>query len=361
METVLPTWSDTYQKNSIIIDKTTICTSHRPAIIGEIGIIHNGSIDEAKKLADLAAENGADIIKTQIHIAASEMSESAKSITPSHCKEDIYKIIDDLSLSLEEEVELYEHIKNNGTSYLSTPFSHDAADFLIDLGVKAFKIGSGEFNNIPLLDRILEVNNSALIASTGMQKIEDVIEINNYIRKKTDNIILMHTTNLYPTPASLVRLESIREIMEECGTLNVGLSDHTQDNLASYGAMALGAVVIERHFTDNKDRKGPDISNSMTPSELKELVNAASIYQELRWGSKKNLVEEEDDTRKFAFASVVTKCPIEKGEIFSKENITTKRPGDGQIKAKEYCKILGKKASANICANEQLKWVDICE
>ena len=95
---------------------------------------------------------------------------------------------------------------------------------MIDLGVKAFKIGSGEFNNIPLLDRILEVNNSALIASTGMQKIEDVIEINNYIRKKTDNIILMHTTNLQLTPASLVRLESIREIMEECGTLNVGPS-----------------------------------------------------------------------------------------------------------------------------------------
>lgn len=361
MRKVLPTWCKDLSSNELNIDGQIINPLGRPCIIAEIGVNHNGLIDDAKKLADLAAENGADIVKTQIHIAKSEMSENAKLIKPQHCNKDIYTVIDNLSLTLDEEHELYEHIKANGTGYLSTPFSHDAAEFLKELGVTSFKIGSGEFNNLPLIDRILEVKDVSILASTGMQTLDTVKKVYNHMKEKTSNIVLMHTTNIYPTPNSLVRLEGIREIMEECKTMNVGLSDHTTSNHAAYGAMALGAVVIERHFTDTKERLGPDIENSMEPKELKELRKAADIYRELRWGSKLKLIKEEDDTRNFAFASVVSKTHIKKGETLTKENITTKRPGDGEIPAIEMNSLIGKKAYKNIGENIQLRRKDVCK
>lgn len=359
MKETLPTWSKGYDDSEITIEGVKISPYVKPVIIAEIGINHNGSIDDAKKLADLAAENGADIIKTQIHIAKSEMSDNAKKIVPSHCENSIYNIIENLSLSLDEEVELFNHIKGNGSVYLATPFSHDAADFLLDLGVSCFKVGSGEFNNLPLIDRILSKEKVSIIASTGMQSLEDVKCVYDHIKKQTENIVLMHTTNLYPTPNELVRLEGIREIMNTCRTLNVGLSDHTTANFAAYGAMALGATVIERHFTDSKDRKGPDIENSMTPDELRELAYAADIYKDLRWGSKVNLLPEEDNTRAFAFASVVTKRTIKKGQIIGEQDITTKRPGDGEIPAKSYSLLIGKRAERDLDGNYQLEWKDV--
>tara|TARA_B110000438_G_C15557554_1_gene539697 strand:- start:276 stop:785 length:510 start_codon:yes stop_codon:yes gene_type:complete len=168
----------------------------------------------------------------------------------------------------------------------------------------------------------------------------------------------MHTTNLYPTPNHLVRLNSIKELINEFPNQVIGLSDHTESNYSSFGAVALGASIIEKHFVDTKKRIGPDVSSSADEKELKELIKGVNIIY-LQRGGKKNLLKEEQVTRNFAFASVVTIKKILKGERLSKENIWVKRPGTGYFTAEKYKYLLGKRAIKNIKKNFQIKKNDI--
>ena len=168
----------------------------------------------------------------------------------------------------------------------------------------------------------------------------------------------MHTTNLYPTPYHLVRLGGIAELQKIVGKSRVGLSDHTQSNLASLGAVANGAVILERHFTDSKEREGPDIINSMTPKELLDLKRDSLLMFEMRGGSKELPIEEEDGIRNFAFATVVATENIKKGEKFTLSNTWPKRPGVGEINARDHKEIIGKLAKVNINAGEHISMKD---
>ena len=344
-----------FKKNNCIrIGSLEISYNHPPVIIAEIGINHGGSLDTAKNLADLAAESGADIIKSQFHIPSEEMSPAAKKVIPPHTKKSIYEIIDECSLTPDEENEFKEHIEKLGKEYLCTPFSSKAAEILGEMQVSSFKIGSGECSNDAVLKTTAKFQ-KPLIISTGMNTLDSVIKTCRLVEKYIgDNFLLMHTTNLYPTPYHLVRLGGIKELQSIVGDSRVGLSDHTVSNLASLGAVANGAVILERHFTDSKEREGPDIINSMTPEELSDLKKDSLCMYKMRGGSKRMEIKEEDGIRDFAFATVVAKKNIQKGERFTFSNTWPKRPGIGEINARDHKKIIGKFAKFNIQEGEHI-------
>lgn len=339
----------------IKIDKLTI-SQKNPLIIPEIGINHNGSLEIAKLMVDAAKRAGAKIIKHQTHIVEDEMSQEAKNVIPGNTNISIYEIMEQCALNYKDELALKEYVEKQDLVYLSTPFSRAAANRLEDMGVSAYKIGSGECNNYPLIKHIAQFK-KPMIISTGMNSIESIKPTVKILRDYEIPFVLLHTTNLYPTPSHLVRLQAMLELCKEFNCL-YGLSDHTTNNLACIGAIALGASVLERHFTDIMDRKGPDIVCSMDESALKDLINQTQEMVLLRGSNNKNPLKEEQVTIDFAFASVVSIKDIKKGEILSMDNIWVKRPSKGGISAKEFEVILGKGAKKDIKNNTQLTWDD---
>jgi sialic acid synthase SpsE len=225
------------------------------------------------------------------------------------------------------------------------------------MNVPAFKIGSGECNNYPLLEHIASFG-KPVILSTGMNTIESVQKATEIFRRHKVDFALLHTTNLYPTPNHLVRLGAMTELANAFPDVVFGLSDHTVTNHACLGAVALGASILERHFTDHMQRQGPDIICSMDKVACKELIEGSRIIKQQR-GGKKGPAVEEQVTIDFAFASVCTIREIKSGEKFTKENIWVKRPGTGEILAEEFPSILGKQASHDLPKDVLLKLKDI--
>lgn len=329
-----------------------------PLVVPEIGINHNGSLELAKLMVDSASRAGAKIIKHQTHIVDDEMCEASKKTIPGNAKISIYEIMKKCALSFNDELALKEYTEKKGLVYLSTPFSRAAANRLQDMGVSAFKIGSGECNNYPLLKHIASFQ-KPIILSTGMNNIESISKSVKILMDANIPFVLLHTTNLYPTPKNLVRLNAMLRLKEEFNCL-VGLSDHSQSNLACLGAVALGACVIERHFTDSMERSGPDIICSMDELGLKELIEQSFDMFIMKGmdGESKEAVREEQVTIDFAFASVVSIKPIKKGEILDMSNIWVKRPGKGGILAVHFESILGKKAVRDIENDVQIQYDD---
>lgn len=325
-----------------------------PLVIPEIGINHEGNLEVAKMMVDAAYRAGAKIVKHQTHVVDDEMSHDAKKLIPGNSKDSIYDIMNRCALSEEEEYELKQYVEKKGMVFLSTPFSRAAADRLESFGVLGYKIGSGELNNYPLVKYIASFG-KPMIVSTGMNDIEAIRKTVAILDESCVPYALLHTTNLYPTPPGLVRLGAMLEMMEAFPGVPIGLSDHTLTNTACIGAMALGASIVERHFTDTKSRKGPDVICSMDEQSCIELIEAS---RDIRYmlGGKKEAVEEEHVTIDFAFATVVTIKPIKEGEKFTKENLWVKRPGIGEIPAARYEELLGKEASCNIDNDIQLCW-----
>ncbi len=323
-----------------------------PLIIPEIGINHEGSLEVAKLMVDAAHRAGARLIKHQTHIVEDEMSTVAKSVIPGNAKVSIYEIMKRCALREEEELELKRYAECLGLIFISTPFSRAAADRLAKFGVEAFKIGSGEMNNYPLLTHIAEMK-KPMIVSTGMNSMESIWKAVNILEKHGVSYALMHTTNLYPTLPSQVRLGAMQEMMNEFPHIPIGLSDHTINNHAAIAAMALGASLVERHFTDKKDRPGPDIICSMDEGELKDLIEAAASVPKML-GGKKEAITEEKITIDFAFATVVAIKDIKDGEPFTIDNIWVKRPGTGDILAEKYDSVLGKRAKRDIEADTHI-------
>ena len=330
---------------------------HPPLVIAEIGINHNGSLESAISLADDAIDAGIEVIKHQTHVVEDEMTSEAKSVIPGNSDKSIYQIMEECALNEEDEFSLKEHVESRGKIFISTPFSRAAADRLERMGVCGYKIGSGECNNYPLIEHIASFK-KPIILSTGMNDLDSIRPAVEIIRKHQVPFALLHTTNIYPTPDRLVRLGAMNELQDTFSDAVIGLSDHTVSNHACFGAVALGASILERHFTDSMTREGPDIINSMDPSAAKELILGANTIFEQRGGSK-GPVDEELPTIKFAFASIVSIDDIKKGEIFSKDNLWVKRPGTGEILAEEFESILGKKANNDISSGQQLKREDI--
>ncbi|TBR78534.1 polyhydroxyalkanoate biosynthesis repressor PhaR [Campylobacter novaezeelandiae] len=341
----------------IKIENLTISEQNSPLVIPEIGINHNGSLELAKLMVDSAKRAGAKIIKHQTHIVEDEMCVVAKNVIPGNANVSIYEIMQKCALNYKDELALKEYTQKQGLVYLSTPFSRAAANRLEDMGVSAFKIGSGECNNYPLIKHIANFK-KPMIVSTGMNSIESIKPTIEILKASEIPFVLLHTTNLYPTPMNLVRLNAMLELKKEFSCL-VGLSDHTTSNLACLGAVALGACVLERHFVDTMDRSGPDVICSMDESALKELIIQSEQMAIMRGlNTKKSAVKEEQVTIDFAFASVVSIKEIKKGDIFSLENIWVKRPGIGGIRASEFESILGKVALRDIAKDVQLKHED---
>ncbi|WP_270985972.1 N-acetylneuraminate synthase family protein [Campylobacter upsaliensis] len=341
----------------IKIEKLIISQNTSPLVVPEIGINHNGSLELAKLMVDSAARAGAKIIKHQTHIIEDEMSKEAKSVIPGNAKISIYEIMKKCALNEKDERELKEYVEKQGLVYLSTPFSRAGANRLEDMGVSAYKIGSGECNNTPLIKHIASFK-KPIILSTGMNDIKSITQSVKILKDFEVPFVLLHTTNLYPTPPHLVRLHAMLTLQKEFNAL-VGLSDHTTNNLACLGAVALGACMIERHFSDTMDRQGPDIICSMDENALKELIIQSEQMALMRsLNAKKEAAKEEQVTIDFAFASVVSIKPIKKGEILSEENIWVKRPSLGGIPAREFENILGKKALRDIECDSQLSKED---
>ena len=332
-------------------------SQHPPLVIAEIGINHNGSLESAISLADDAIDAGIEVIKHQTHVVEDEMTSEAKSVIPGNSDKSIYEIMEECALNEEDEISLKEHVESRGKIFISTPFSRAAADRLEAMGVCGYKIGSGECNNYPLIEHIAAFK-KPIILSTGMNDLNSIYPAVEIFRKHKIPYALLHTTNIYPTPNHLVRLGAMTELRKTFDDAVVGLSDHTITNHACFGAVALGASILERHFTDSMTREGPDIVNSMDPSAAQDLIMGANIIFQERGGSK-GPVDEELPTIKFAFASVVSIDNIKQGEIFSKDNLWVKRPGTGEMLAEEYESILGKRAMNAIPSGQQLKRKDI--
>jgi N-acetylneuraminate synthase len=343
----------------IEIENRKIGLDYEPLVIVEIGINHEGSLETAFEMVDAAWKSGAEVIKHQTHVVEDEMSKEAKKVIPGNANVSIYEIMQRCALNEEDEVNLKEYVESKGMIFTSTPFSRAAANRLEKMGVSSFKIGSGECNNYPLIEHIAQFG-KPMIVSTGMNDIKQVRKTVEILEKYKVPYALLHTTNLYPTPSHLVRFGAMQELQKEFPNAIIGLSDHTTSNLACFGAVALGASILERHFTDTMSRPGPDIINSMDPISLKELIIGSSEIAKMR-GGKKEAVKEEQVTIDFAFATVVTIKPIKKGEILTKENIWVKRPGTGEILADDYNSLLGKVVNKDIENDEHLSWNDISE
>ncbi len=275
---------------------------HPPLVIAEIGINHEGNLNTAFKLVDAAIAAGSEVIKHQTHIIDDEMSSAAKNVIPKNADESIYEIMERCALTEKDETKLKEYIENRGAIFISTPFSREAADRLERMNVQAYKIGSGECNNHPLIEYIASFG-KPMIISTGMNSLESVEKTVKIVRKYNIPYALLHTTNIYPTPAKLVRLGAMQQMQMSFPDAVIGLSDHTTSNLACFAATALGASILERHFTDRMDRPGPDIVNSMDAVHLKELILGSQEIFSMRGGDKM-AVKEEQPTIDFAFATV---------------------------------------------------------
>lgn len=327
-----------------------------PVIIAEIGINHEGSLKIAKEMVNAASIAGAEIIKHQTHVIEDEMSVKAKYVIPGNAKESIYEIMDRCALNEEEELELMRYVEEKGMIFISTPFSRAAANRLEKMNVKAFKIGSGECNNYPLIEHIAKFG-KPMIISTGMNNLESVRTTVEIVEKYNIPYALLHCTNVYPTPANLVRLGGMQELQKEFPNAVIGLSDHTINNNACLAATALGASILERHFTDSKNRFGPDIICSMDPQELTDLIQASKEIAQMR-GGKKEASLEEQKTIDFAFATVVALDDIKEGEVLTENNTWVKRPGTGKIPAADYKNVLGKVVIRNIAKDEHLSYSD---
>ena len=284
------------------------------------------------------------------------MSSAAKKVIPGNADISIYEIMERCSLNEADETELKAYVESKGMIFISTPFSRKAAIRLEKMGVSAYKIGSGECNNYPLLEHIASFN-KPVILSTGMNTIESITKAVAIFNKASVPVALLHTTNLYPTPPHLVRLGAMTQLAQAFPNHVFGLSDHTITNHACLGAVALGASILERHFTDHMQRTGPDIVCSMDETACKDLITGSNLMWQMR-GGKKEPSKEEQVTIDFAFATVCSIAPIQKGEILTKDNIWVKRPGTGEILAENFNSLLGKTALRDIESDEQLSWND---
>lgn len=331
--------------------------NHPPLVIAEIGINHEGSLDIAFQMVDAAASVGVEVIKHQTHVIDDEMSGAAKNVIPGNAKESIYEIMARCALSEDDERQLKTYVESKGMIFLSTPFSRAAAERLERMQVVGYKIGSGECNNYPLLKHISSFN-KPIILSTGMNTLASIRKAVNIFEKCGVPYALLHTTNVYPTPAHLVRLGAMVELAQEFPRAVVGLSDHTTSNFACLGAIALGASIVERHFTDSMSRNGPDIVCSMDTEKCRELIEGSRVLH-LQIGGKKEPTKEEQVTMDFAFATVVTIAPLKAGESFTVNNIWVKRPGTGAIPAERFDEVLGKVAFRDLPVDTHLETKDV--
>jgi len=337
------------------IERRLVGDNAPPLVIAEIGINHEGDIAKAIRMVDDAALAGCECVKFQCHVIDDEMIPN--DVVPGNATESIWDIMARCALSEAEDRRLKEYAEAKGLIYMSTPFSRAAADRLEGMGVTAYKIGSGECNNYPLVQHIAGFG-KPVILSTGMNDLESIRPAVEILRSANVPYALTHCTSMYPTPYDKVRLGAIGDLRHAFPDAVVGLSDHSLGNYTCLAAVALGARILEKHFTSDKTWPGPDVPISMDPAELADLVRGSrAIFEAL--GGGKTILPEEQPTIDFAYACVVTIRAVKAGEEFSAANVWVKRPGTGEIKAKDFDRVLGRRAARAIPTNTQVRWNDI--
>jgi N,N'-diacetyllegionaminate synthase len=328
-------------------------------IIAEAGVNHNGSIEIAKKLIDEAAIAGADAVKFQTF-------NSSRLVTKYAQKADYQKLNSDnnetqlrmlkrLELNESMHLKLIEHCSKREINFLSTAFDIESIKLLFELGQECFKIPSGEITNLPYL-RCIGQHNKNIILSTGMStmnEIEDAIAVIEKSGTPRSKITILHCTTEYPAPFNEVNLLAMINIREKFG-LNVGYSDHTAGIEVAIAASALGASVIEKHFTLDRNLPGPDHKASLEPAQLKLMIESIRNIEVSLGSGVKGLSLGEMKNLKIVRKSIVTTKEIKEGELFTNENITAKRPGTG-ISPMRWDEVLGKKAIRNFMADELIE------
>ena len=309
-------------------------------IIAEAGVNHNGSLELAKKLVDKAVDAGADCVKFQTFKAENIVSKDAKKaayqVNNTGKNDSQLNMLKQLELSYDDFVELNNYCKKKGIMFLSTAFDCESIEFLATLDMKMFKIPSGEITNLPYLRKI-NLYKKEVILSTGMADLEEIQDALNVL--KDCKVTLLHCTTEYPCPYNNVNLKAML-VMKEKFNLEVGYSDHTQGIEIPIMAVSMGAKIIEKHFTLDKNMEGPDHKASLEPDELKKLVQAIRNVEVAFGDGIKKPQESERKNIEIARKSIVAKCDIKKGEIFSENNITVKRPGNG-ISPMKWDEIIG--------------------
>ena len=338
------------------IGNREISPAHPPLVIAEIGINHGGDLKVAKNMVRLAALSGCDCVKHQTHIVEDEMTDEAKQIFPPNADVSIWDVMAQCALSREDEAELKRYTEELGLIYISTPFSRAAADFLETLDVPAYKIGSGEADNLPLIRHIAR-KGKPVIMSTGMQTIETLQESVQILEDAGIEYALLECTNLYPSPPEIVSLQGVTDLKAAFPNAVVGFSDHSIGPEMALASVALGASILERHYTDTRYRKGPDIINSMDPAELRFLIDRSREIHTALMNPKQRTGPEEDVYR-FARASVVADADLAAGQVITESDIWARRPGSGEIAGFEFDKVVGKTLKVAVTGNQQLKWSD---
>jgi N-acetylneuraminate synthase len=318
-----------------------ISANQPPLVIAEIGINHGGDLEVAKHMVRCAHQAGCEIVKHQTHFLEDEMTEEAKSIFPPNADVSIWDVMAQCALSAEDEVSLKAYTESLGMIYISTPFSRKAADFLNELDVPAFKIGSGESDNLPLIRHIASFG-KPIIMSTGMQSIQTLQASVAILDESGVDYALLECTNLYPSPPEIVSLQGVTELAHAFPNALVGFSDHSIGPQMALAAVALGACIVERHFTDTRYRKGPDISCSMDPAELKFLIDRSREIHTALHNPKQRTAPEEDVYR-FARASIVADRDIPAGTVITEADIWARRPGSGLIPGYSFDDVVGKR------------------
>ena len=320
-------------------------------IIAEAGVNHNGSIDTAKKMIDVASTTGADLVKFQTFKAELLVTQSAgkaeyqKNLTD--VKESQFEMIKKLELDRSAHMELVDYCKSKNIQFLSTAFDHDSIDLLAELNIPIYKIPSGEITNLPYLRHIGGMG-KPVIMSTGMASLEETrIAMNVLLATgiEKDNLTILHCNTEYPTPMKDVNLQAMITIRNELG-VKVGYSDHTLGIEIPVAAVALGASIIEKHFTLDRTLHGPDHAASLEPDELRAMVTAIRNIEQAMGDGVKTPSESEMKNIFISRKSIVAKRAIKKKERFSEDNLTVKRPGTG-ISPMEWDKIIGKKSDAD--------------
>lgn len=330
-------------------------------IIAEAGVNHNGSIELAKKLVEKAKEAGVDYIKFQTFKASKLVTKAAKQAEYQQKNigkegDSQYQMLKKLELSPEEHEVLIDYCHQLGIKFFSTAFDFDSIDYLHSLNLGLWKIPSGEVTNYPFLKRIAAYNESTIL-STGMCDMEDVRAAVNALYKNglsKENLILLHCNTEYPTPFEDVNLKAMNALRKEFG-VEVGYSDHTKGIEVPIAAVALGATVIEKHFTLDRNMEGPDHKASLEPDELKAMVSAIrNIEKAVGGDGTKHVSDSEKKNIAIARKSIVAACDIKAGEVFTEQNLTVKRPGNG-ISPMRWEEVVGTKAKRDFSEDDLIE------
>lgn len=301
-------------------------------IIAEAGVNHNGDINTAKRLVKAAKEAGADVVKFQTfrsdHLASKYAQKAEYQLHTTDEKETQKEMLKKLELTYDMHVELIQHCREVGIDFLSTPFDMDSIELLERVGMNLYKIPSGEITNLPYLRKIGSLK-KPVILSSGMSTMEEVREAVKILKENgATDVSVLHCNTQYPTPMTDVNLKVINSMKKELG-ICVGYSDHTQGIEVPIAAVAMGAEIIEKHFTLDRTMEGPDHRASLEPDELKAMIKAIRNIEKALGDSEKKPTPSEKNNIIVVRKSIVARRRIETGEIFSDDNITTKRPGNG--------------------------------